>query len=142
VSDTYTLPRPLEMSYDQLTDIATIGGVKYSGALFRHFSLETAPGRWMRVKSREDGVITVEISTPSLLASEAIAGWIDKHQQCCEGCGHRLIDVTATGDLQMESHALDAAEEGGCAVCAVCLIADDRLSSLGTPAAAVREVRG
>lgn len=49
----------LAHSYDQYTDILTIEGTKYAGALFR--SLSFAPiGAVLRVVNRQDGVITVE----------------------------------------------------------------------------------
>lgn len=51
--------------------------------------------------------------------------WIDKNQQQCPGCGHFLIDVSATQDLQKDSHVLssDPEESGDLEVCAECLIA-------------------
>lgn len=55
---------PLKVEYDYRNDVISIGGVKYSCALFRLLAL-AEPGTWLRIESRsEDGIIDVYAPSP------------------------------------------------------------------------------
>jgi hypothetical protein len=58
--------------------------------------------------------------------TDAVKRFIDLHQQQCEGCGHFLIDVTASGDLHVDSHSVDSFSEGDLPVCARCMVAEPK----------------
>lgn len=49
----------LRYSYDPYTDVLTVEGHKYSGALFRGFAY-LAVGTTVRIINREDGLVTLE----------------------------------------------------------------------------------
>ena len=52
---------PLRYEYDEATDVMIIEGVRYSGALLRGWGRDGFPvGMCIRIKSRDDGVLTVE----------------------------------------------------------------------------------
>jgi hypothetical protein len=51
------------VSLDDATDVATVYGVKISGALLRALGEPTPPGWWLRVIKVKDGVATVEQRT-------------------------------------------------------------------------------
>jgi len=48
----------ISVQYCPLTDTSLIEGVKYAGEFFRSLAIAT-PGQWLRIESREDGVLTV-----------------------------------------------------------------------------------
>lgn len=50
----------LQVSYNAFTDVLTVDGIGYSGGLFRAFGGPAPTGNWLRVLSRQDGVITVQ----------------------------------------------------------------------------------
>ena len=50
----------LNVSYHAGTDILTIDGMHYSGALFRTLGGPAPVGHWFQVVAREHGVITVQ----------------------------------------------------------------------------------
>jgi len=49
----------LDFAYDPWTDVMTIEGFRYSGALFRDLATGLPSNRWFQVVSRDDGVITI-----------------------------------------------------------------------------------
>lgn len=55
------MKKALDFSYDAPNDIMTIEGIRYAGEMFREFGLGPNPGKWLRIISIEDGVLTVEV---------------------------------------------------------------------------------
>ena len=51
----------LDFEYDELRDIMTIEGMKYSGELFKAFAEGGLPvGEHLKIIKREDGVVTFQ----------------------------------------------------------------------------------
>ncbi len=49
---------PAWLQYDRAADLLTIHGMKYSGHVFESMAI-AAPGTWLRITERRDGVLTV-----------------------------------------------------------------------------------
>jgi hypothetical protein len=63
-------PLSWNVAFDDERDIATVYGVKISGALLRVFGEPTPPGVWIRVIKVEDGMATIEQRTDLASVSE------------------------------------------------------------------------
>ena len=50
----------LDVSFDDVNEIATINGIKISYVFFEHVTEVTLPGGWFRVIKIEDGTATLE----------------------------------------------------------------------------------
>jgi hypothetical protein len=49
---------PLAFSYDPLTDVLIINGIRYAGHLFRGLAI-APPGNWVRIVKRANGLVTL-----------------------------------------------------------------------------------
>ena len=64
----------LSISYDYLTDIFTIEGVKYSGQMFRMLGV-AEPGTWLRIDERKDQMLQLTTVSDSIGTTfDAIVG--------------------------------------------------------------------
>ena len=50
---------PPIIAYDETTDVVIIDGYKFARELFWNFT-DSPPGKWFRIVSRKDGVVTLE----------------------------------------------------------------------------------
>lgn len=50
----------LDVSFDDVNEIATINGIKIAYGIFEHVTEVTPPGGWFRVIKIEDGTVTLE----------------------------------------------------------------------------------
>jgi hypothetical protein len=99
-----TAPTKLALSYDEAGDVLTVEGTKYSGEVFRQFGFGTA-GRWMRVLSRDDGVVTVEVAATDLQADrdrlaaqvaglvEALTDYVERHDVAQQGVNQFAVET-------------------------------------------------
>lgn len=69
-SKTEGVMEPLEFSYDKVNDILTIEGVRYAGSLFRDWGgiHPTPNNEWLKIVSREDGVLVMSVTKGKLIA--------------------------------------------------------------------------
>ena len=66
----------LRYSYDVGNDVLTVEDIKYSGSLFRTLGLGPTPaGRWIRITSKKDGVVTVQERTED----QIVRLWQEQH---------------------------------------------------------------
>ena len=67
---------PLRYSYDSSNDVLRVEGIDYSGSLFRTLGLGPTPvGRWIRITSKKDGVVTVQERTED----QIVRLWQEQH---------------------------------------------------------------
>lgn len=65
----------MNFSYDEVSDVLMIEGVRYSGELFRdYFSFPTAEGYWWRTISNEDGIVCVRRESEEQIAKRFLNG--------------------------------------------------------------------
>ena len=59
--------KPLDVKYDEDTDVLDICGIRYSGALFRVIGYGPL-GTWLRIEGRNDGAVTLRQFSKELQA--------------------------------------------------------------------------
>lgn len=85
------------IQFDDANDIAIIDGIKVDGAMFGAFTQVTAPGKWFRVRERDQGIVTIVVRHDKTDLDPPTA-WLNPATGACMLNASRELMVRDQGD--------------------------------------------